>query len=805
MEFPFFGEAYQVNEILSDHRYTRIYRGAYIPEQGPEQALIFKCLNLTTLPDWGVIQHLEYEAELLQGFDHPRLPRLIERKEILYQDQRYLCLIQQCMPGENLQDLLRQRLQLPLPEVLSVLLQALQVLRALHGFHPAIMHLDLKPSNLMWTAEGELSIIDFGAAQSLGQSSPSVVGTPGYTPSEQLSGQAVPASDIYALGATVLELLSGSPAERFHDGHRLDFWSALEIPPAYKNVLEIMVHPDAAFRFDNAAQAFKQWSQVLQKENPVLLQSLQESLQHIPDSLTLQFEQTSTSLLQQQERSRPDLAGYVFEQCKSPALQRATETWWATRIADQEPVIVKKLTLSALENWNALTQFEREIQNLSRLQHAAFPKLWAVEKEAEAWYLIQERLPGVSLKEKVAQGWRPDTLELCEWMLAVLQALRVLHQQNPPLVHRDLQPEHILIADDQIYLLGFGGAQQRLMTAGSGGSTQTGSFGYTAPEQYLGMHSASSDIFSLGMCALYILGQRSPANYRWENQSLDLGEIPLPEGLKAWLKRVTHLDPQQRHSSAEDAFAALKHQHQELKASAQRLSPAEQQQERLAALRRSEAQYTQQMHRFAAQEMPQQWQENPWIQALKAEQQPLPPSLRVQLEGEPARGAQAAYLTLRIAGPSPTREPRFRTLARFSKGLLIASFCVGLLGFLFHPVFALPFVASVGLSLWVHGFLKKYLCDFLITLTPDTLQWQKVRNLKWDNVGSESATRVPLDPALLPAFHAVPPPFPLQKTYYALDYPGVTHTSTVFLLESEKCWLETVLPWFIEKAGASSA
>lgn len=797
MEFPFFGEGYRVFETLAEHRYTRIYRGTYTPENSPAQPLVFKCLNLATLPDWGVIQHLEYEAELLQGFDHPRLPALVERKEILYENQRYLCLIQQSMPGENLQQWLQQQIQLPLPEVLSIVLQTLQVLKALHGFHPAIMHLDLKPSNLMWTAVGELSLIDFGAAQSLGRPALSVVGTPGYTPNEQLSGQPLPASDIYALGATALELLSGSPAERFYDGNRLDFWSQLDIPPAYKNVLEIMLHPDPAFRFDDADQALTQWLETLKTENRPLAQELQERLQGIPDTLTLQMLQSSVPQLQQQERPPPVLDGYRFEACKSAALQRASETWWATRTTDQTPVVIKKLSLSALGNWKELTQFEREIETLSRLQHAAFPKLLAVEKQAEAWFLIQERLPGVSLKEKVEQGWRPDTLELCEWMLAVLLSLRVLHQQSPSLVHRDLQPEHILMAPDQIYLLGFGGAQQRLITPGSGGSTQTGSFGYTAPEQYLGLHSAGSDIFSLGMCALYILGQRSPASYRWENQTLDLREITLPDGLKGWLKRVTHLDPQQRHSSAEDAFAALKHQYQEIKVSTERLSSLEKQQARLEALRLSEARYTQQVQRFASQ-MPEQWQENPWIQALKAHHQPLPPSLRVQMEGVPASGQRAGSLTLRIGGPSPTREPHFKRLERFSKGFFIFACFVGLLGFLFNPVFLLPFIASAALMIWVHGPLKKHLCDFSIILTPETLQWQKLSNPRWQNVGGGRIS----EPLLLHkgqvVLRAVKPPFPLQKKYYTFDYPGVAEPPTLFLLESEKEWLETVFSWLTE-------
>ena len=822
MDFPFFGPHYQVQELLSDHGYTRIYAGYC---ETPDAPVIFKCLNLSTLPDWSIIQHLEYEAELLQRFEHPRIPRLLERKELMHDNARYLCLIQQRLPGENLQTVVKQRLHLTWPETLHILGQVLQILKALQGFHPQIMHLDIKPSNLMYVpsaeeAYGTLSLIDFGAARIQGQETDAAGGTPGFSPPEQLQGRPVPASDLYALGATALELLTGSAAENLYNGNRLEFWDVLEIPAPYKNWLEIMVHPDASLRFDHAEQALEQLLQTVQTQNPEWMEALQQQLLRIPDVLKPTDAQVSAvGGLLPQERERPTLAGYRFKACKSAPLQSAIETWTAERMTTErmqgtsgeappaaEPVIIKKPTLSALQNWKELTQFEREIENLSQLEQTAFPRLLAVKKEAEAWYLVQSCLPGESLQEKVEGGWRPDTLELCRWMLSVLETLRILHRQTPPLVHRDLQPEHLLLDGDRTYLLGFGGAQQRLALQGSGGSTQTGSFGYTAPEQYMGLHSPRSDIFSLGMCALYVLRHRSPASYRWENQMLDLRDLQIPEGLKGWLKRVTHLDPDRRHSSAEDAYAALKHQYEALYTASTRLSTAEKQQARLEDLRRSESSYAQQQRRFQQGEEPQEWRENLWIQALKTAEQPLPPSLRVDLQGMPASVRHGGAAVVKFMGPSPSREPLVKRAQLVAKVLMFIGILPAILGFILaQPLAFVPLVLGALFWLRNHLVLSPFLCDFSLEMTADTLQMQKTINAKWSQTSNAPPRQLPLPTAGQLEVLPVDPPLLLKQNYYVLVHDQQVISAPFFLLEKERDWLAMILPFLVQKVQPDAA
>lgn len=794
MSFPFFGDAYTVDQCWVEQGYTQIYSGTYRGAEGNALPVVFKCLDVSRVPDWATLQHLSYEAECLQAFSHPRIPAFFERKEIVHQTQRYSCLIQGRMPGETLAKRLAATLQFSVPEVLQVLTQMLHLLRALHCHQPAVLHLDLKPSNILQDAQGRCYLIDFGAAIYGEQEPFSLVGTPGFTPPEQLSGQPVPASDLYALGATALVLLTGSPAESFFDGHRLDFWDRLTLAPAYKSWLEIMVHPDVALRFDDADQALDQLIKHIHAENPELVSVLQASLAEMPSHLapsgSLQREAARLAA-EVQQHTRPVLAGYRFEQCQSPPLQRVSETWWATREVDALPVVIKKLNVALLSDWHALTAFEREIENLSGLQHEAFPELLAVEKTDEAWYLVQRRLPGVSLQARLDGGWTPDPIALCAWVLAVLDVLRVLHKQTPPLVHRDLQPEHILMDGDTPYLLGFGGAQQRLITPGSGGSTQTGSFGYTAPEQYLGLHSPSSDIFSLGMCAVYILRRRSPATYRWEQQTLCLEDVPLPEGVKAWLRRVTHLDPQQRHRTAEDAYVALKHQYKELQAAALRLSDAERQQQRLATLRQAEHQYAQKAQSFEQQAMPAEWYENHWLKTLKQAQQPLPPTLRLTLSGEPGQS-----LHLEVPGPTLTREPRVKKVRLWVKGSFFVALPLAAWGLLLSQgLFFLPLFWSVALLLWWQYRLRQVQHTSLRWERSQGGQWFKALNRPLGGQWNAPQGHFTWSPDSDIRLEPVAQTWPLTGSYYTLWLQDQAVVANLFLLDSEKAWLLAVLPW----------
>jgi serine/threonine protein kinase len=90
----------------------------------------------------------------------------------------------------------------------------------LHGRDPPVIHRDFTPDNLIFANCEILKLIDFNVAQQLASAgSRTVVGKHAYIPPEQFRGKATIASDIYALGATMFFLLTGSDPEPITTSH----------------------------------------------------------------------------------------------------------------------------------------------------------------------------------------------------------------------------------------------------------------------------------------------------------------------------------------------------------------------------------------------------------------------------------------------------------------------------------------------------------------------------------------------------------------------------------------------------------
>ncbi|HEY7122686.1 MAG TPA: protein kinase [Ktedonobacterales bacterium] len=162
----------------------------------------------------------QQEAVLLAGLSHANLPRIHD----YFQEGGRWYLVMEFLAGETLEERLRRSPggRLPVPDALEVGVQLATVLEYLHTRQPPIIFRDLKPANVMLTAPLRAYLIDFGIARLFkpGQSKDTlVIGTIGYlAPEGYGKGQTTPRSDIYSLGVTLHQMLSGAdPAEKpFH-------------------------------------------------------------------------------------------------------------------------------------------------------------------------------------------------------------------------------------------------------------------------------------------------------------------------------------------------------------------------------------------------------------------------------------------------------------------------------------------------------------------------------------------------------------------------------------------------------------
>ena len=144
-------------------------------------------------------------------------------------------------------------------QILDIATNILHLLTYLHGLSPPVLHRDIKPSNLVLGEDGYVYLIDFGAVQdraAVEGASFTVVGSYGYTPMEQFGGRAVPASDLYALEATLIHLLTGvTPADLPQDELHIEFADRVSVSPGLVSWIQQLTEPSIKKRFQTAQAA----------------------------------------------------------------------------------------------------------------------------------------------------------------------------------------------------------------------------------------------------------------------------------------------------------------------------------------------------------------------------------------------------------------------------------------------------------------------------------------------------------------------------------------------------------------------
>ena len=155
-------------------------------------------------------ENFKREALLLANLTHPNLPRIHDH----FYDQGHWYLVMDFIEGKTLEDYLDTAGgKLSVEQTLDMGIQLCNVLHYLHTRQPPIIFRDLKPANILLTPDGTPYLIDFGIARLFkpGQAKDTVAfGSPGYAPPEQYGkAQTTARADIYSLGATLHQMLSG--------------------------------------------------------------------------------------------------------------------------------------------------------------------------------------------------------------------------------------------------------------------------------------------------------------------------------------------------------------------------------------------------------------------------------------------------------------------------------------------------------------------------------------------------------------------------------------------------------------------
>jgi ankyrin repeat protein len=224
------------------------------------QHVALKALSLCRMSDWKMMQLFEREARVLAQLNHPAIPRYLEYFHVDTPQDRSFYIAQQLAPGQSLALLVQKGWRTSEEEVRRIAIQILEILVYLHELTPSVIHRDIKPQNIIRHSDGQVFLVDFGAVQDTYYSTfmrgSTVVGTYGYMAPEQFRGQAVPATDLYGLGATLLFLLTHrSPTDLPTDRLKIDFRSRVQISEEFADWLEKMLEPDVEDRFGSAKEA----------------------------------------------------------------------------------------------------------------------------------------------------------------------------------------------------------------------------------------------------------------------------------------------------------------------------------------------------------------------------------------------------------------------------------------------------------------------------------------------------------------------------------------------------------------------
>lgn len=213
--------------------------------------------NVTVSNKEGIFQHYKSrfikEAQTLHTLKHPNIVHVID----LFEENNTAYYVMDYLPGGSLDSLISQHAQLSVADASPYIFQVTDALAYMHG--NKMLHLDLKPSNVMIDKEGHAVIIDFGLTKQFkenGQPESSTTigaGTPGYAPIEQANYKpeqtdGFPATiDVYALGATFFKMLTGhrppDASEILNDGFPKEELTEKSVPDDIVDLIEMAMMP----------------------------------------------------------------------------------------------------------------------------------------------------------------------------------------------------------------------------------------------------------------------------------------------------------------------------------------------------------------------------------------------------------------------------------------------------------------------------------------------------------------------------------------------------------------------------------
>jgi tRNA A-37 threonylcarbamoyl transferase component Bud32 len=228
------------------------------------------------------------------------------------------------------------------------------------------------------------------------------------------------------------------------------------------------------------------------------------------------------------------------------------------QLEEKKLVVVKEAVIpeDSPENVRAKAQemFEREAKLLMKLDHPSIVKVLDCFVDNGRNYMMLEYISGQDIRQFIQQNGPQHEHVVVEWAVQIAGILKYLHEQDPPVIHRDLTPDNMVIREDgSVVLIDFGAANEFI---GNSTGTFVGKQSFIAPEQFRGKAVPQSDIYAFG-CTLYFMLTGKEPEALSTSAPRDLAEN-INQDLNELVECCTQMEARDRYQTAAQMLPVLK-------------------------------------------------------------------------------------------------------------------------------------------------------------------------------------------------------------------------------------------------------
>ena len=201
----------------------------------------------------------------------------------------------------------------------------------------------------------------------------------------------------------------------------------------------------------------------------------------------------------------------------------------------------------------AVEMFQREARLLCSIRHRNIAQVYDYFVEQDRHYMVLQHLDGRTLRDYVQEFGKQHETTVLRWALELATTLSYLHKLNPPVIHRDITPDNIIIRKDgSVSIIDFGAANNFLGTATC---TVVGKSAYIPLEQFQGKARLVSDIYAFGATLFFVLTARDPAPFSVSDPK-EAGAF-VSEEMNDLVKDCTTVKPESRLTGVEELVDRL--------------------------------------------------------------------------------------------------------------------------------------------------------------------------------------------------------------------------------------------------------